>query len=134
MTARYDGQTEWYEAYTAGEVFSELRAFAVQLLGTGTGRCLELGCGAGCASPALVGAGWSVVDTDISEDQLAAARRAAGSIATIVQADAHELPFEDGSFDAAISILTHTDFDDPPRVFAEAQRVVRDGGTFVYVG
>jgi SAM-dependent methyltransferase len=134
MTARYDGQTEWYEAYTAGEVFSTLRAFAVEQLGPGPGRCLELGCGAGHAIAALVESGWSVVATDVSADQIAAARRNAGSLAEIVQADAHALPFEDGAFDAVVSILTHTDFDDPPRVFTEARRVLREGGTFVYVG
>jgi SAM-dependent methyltransferase len=134
MTARYDGQTEWYEAYTSAAVFSEVRAFAVRLLGAGPGRCLEIGCGAGRAIPELVEAGWSVVATDVSADQLAAARRYADSIATLVHADAHELPFEDASFDAVLSILTHTDFDDPPRVFGEARRVLRDGGTFVYAG
>jgi ubiquinone/menaquinone biosynthesis C-methylase UbiE len=134
VTARYDGQTEWYEAYTAGEVFSKLRSFAVELLGRDDGRCLEIGCGAGWAITALVEAGWSVVATDISKDQIAAARRNAGNVAEIVQADAHELPFEDGSFDAVVSILTHTDFDDAPRVFAEARRVLREDGTFVYVG
>jgi SAM-dependent methyltransferase len=134
MTARYDGQTEWYEAYTSAAVFSEVRTFAVKLLGPGQGRCLEIGCGAGRAIAALVESGWSVVATDVSADQIAAAHRNAGRLAEIVQADAHELPFEDASFDAVLSILTHTDFDDPPRVFGEARRVLRDGGTFVYAG
>ena len=35
-----------------------------------------------------------------------------------MHADAHELPFEDASFDAVLSILTHTDFDDPPLFLA----------------
>jgi hypothetical protein len=33
-----------------------------------------------------------------------------------------------------ISILTHTDFDDVAGAFGEAYRVLRGGGTFVYLG
>jgi ubiquinone/menaquinone biosynthesis C-methylase UbiE len=54
--------------------------------------------------------------------------------AELVQADASDLPFPDCSFDAVVSLLTHTDFDDPTAVFAEVARVLRPGGRFVYVG
>jgi SAM-dependent methyltransferase len=133
-TARYDGQTEWYEAYTSADVFSIVREFAVELLGRGPGACLDLGCGTGRAIPPLVRAGWSVVGTDISIDQLEAAQGHAGDGVQLVHADAHALPFEDGTFDAVVSILTHTDFDDPQAVFKETWRVLRSGGTFVYLG
>jgi SAM-dependent methyltransferase len=133
-TARYDGQTEWYEAYTSADVFSIVRQLAVGLLGPGPGDCLDLGCGTGRAIPPLVRAGWTVVGTDISIDQLEAAQRYAGDGVRLVHADAHALPFDDGTFDAVVSILTHTDFDDPQTVFSEAGRVLRTGGTFVYLG
>jgi SAM-dependent methyltransferase len=132
--ARYDGQTEWYEAFSSGAVFSEARDCAVALLGSGPGRCLDLGCGTGRAIPALAAAGWSVVGTDVSLDQLAAAREHAGPLADFVHADAHALPFADGEFDAVISILTHTDFDDAQAAFTEAARALRAGGKFVYLG
>ena len=48
--------------------------------------------------------------------------------------DATALPFDDGSFDAAVSIFTHTDFDDFPAAVREVARVLREGGSFVYVG
>lgn len=133
-TARYDGQTEWYESYTSSELFPSARAFAVQLLGDGPGSCLDLGCGTGRAIPALTQAGWSVVATDVSADQLEAAREHARDRARFVHADAHALPFADEQFDAVISILTHTDLDDPKAAFTEACRVLRAGGTFVYLG
>jgi SAM-dependent methyltransferase len=133
-TARYDGQTEWYEAYTSADVFSIVREFVVELLGRGPGECLDLGCGTGRAIPALVRAGWSVVGTDISIDQLEAAQGHAGDGVRLVHADAHALPFDEGTFDAVVSILTHTDFDDPQAVFRETWRVLRSGGTFVYLG
>jgi ubiquinone/menaquinone biosynthesis C-methylase UbiE len=133
-TAPYDGQTGWYEAHTSADVFSIVREFAVELLGRGPGACLDLGCGTGRAIPPLVRAGWSVVGTDISIDQLEAAQGHAGDDVRLVHADAHALPFEDGTFDAVVSILTHTDFDDPQAVFRETWRVLRSGGTFVYLG
>ncbi len=71
---------------------------------------------------------------DVSIDQLEAAREHAGELARLVHGDAHALPFEDGEFDAVISILTHTDLDDVVGAFGEASRVLRVGGTFVYLG
>ena len=132
--ARYDGQTEWYESFAAGEVLSSAREAAVELLGPGPGRCLDLGCGTGRAIPALVRAGWSVVGADASIDQLDAARAHTGTLAELVRADAHELPFGAGEFDAVLSILTHTDFDDVGGALTEANRVLREGGAFVYLG
>src|SRR6266536_2890371 len=134
-TARYDGQTEWYEEIASAEAVVHARAFAVQMLGSGPGRCLDLGCGTGRAIPALAAAGWSVVGTDVSADQLDAARRQAGDDAEqLVHADAHALPFADGEFDALFSAFTHTDLDDVLQVFSEACRVLRRGGAFVYLG
>ncbi|MDQ5821794.1 MAG: class I SAM-dependent methyltransferase [Actinomycetota bacterium] len=132
--ARYDGQTEWYDSVTRAGMFARARNFVVQLLGPGPGRCLDLGCGTGRAIPALSRAGWSVVGTDISGDQLEAARAHADSDVELVRADAHALPFEDAEFDAVVSILTHTDLDYVERAFAEASRVLRPGGAFVYLG
>ena len=47
---------------------------------------------------------------------------------------AESLPFDDDSFDAAVSLWTHTDVDDWPAALREARRIVRVGGPFVYVG
>src|SRR5262249_56433485 len=76
----------------------------------------------------------SVVGVDVSADQLRAAEPHAAPGVELVLGDAHALPFGDGEFDAVVSVLTHTDFDDAQRVFAEAHRGLRTGGTFVYVG
>ncbi len=107
----------------------------VRLLGPGPGSCLDLGCGTGRAIPLLAAAGWRVTGVDVSQDQLRIAERQAGDDAErLVHADAHELPFPDESFDAVVSILTHTDFDDPVAALTEARRVLRPGGSFVYLG
>lgn len=129
--ARYDEHVEWYEEFASTTPFVELREHAVSLLGPPTGRCLDLGCGTGLALPVLEAAGWDALGVEVSERQLALARE---RCANVLQADAHELPFDDGSFDAVVSILTHTDFDDARAVFAEVARVLRHGGVFVYAG
>jgi SAM-dependent methyltransferase len=134
-TARYDGQAAWYDAFASADVFTTVRRAAVSLLGDGPGRCLDLGCGTGRAVPLLTAAGWSVVGTDLSADQLELARTHAGELAEqLLLADAHALPFDDESFDGVVSILTHTDLDDLAGAFREVRRVLKQGGTFAYVG
>jgi SAM-dependent methyltransferase len=128
---RYDAHVDWYEEFASTASFVELREHAVALLGPANGRCLDLGCGTGLALPLLETAGWEAIGVEVSEGQIARARKRGGNV---LRADAHELPFEDGSFDAVVSILTHTDFDDTHAAFAEVARVLRRGGVFVYAG
>ncbi|MGH2850474.1 MAG: class I SAM-dependent methyltransferase, partial [Solirubrobacteraceae bacterium] len=61
-------------------------------------------------------------------------RRARDKGVTAVRADATELPFADGSFDAAVSVFTHTDVDDFSRLVQEVVRVLLPGAPFVYIG
>jgi SAM-dependent methyltransferase len=133
-TARYDGQTEWYELFAGAAPHNAARDFAIALLGSGPGRCLDLGCGTGRAVPGLVNAGWSVVGVDISRDQLDAARQSFGDAAEWIRGDAHSLPFYADEFDAVISLFTHTDYDKPTEVFEEARRILKGDGVFVYLG
>lgn len=132
-TARYDGQTAWYESFAAAEAHAALRRFAIAMLGGGPGVCLDFGCGTGHAIPLLREAGWTVVATDVSADQLEVASEHAGD-AQLVHADGHQLPFADGQFDAVISLFTHTDFDDLDAAIGEVARVLKPGGRFVYLG
>lgn len=46
----------------------------------------------------------------------------------------HTSAFDAASFDAAVSLWTHTDVGDWPAAAREARRVVRPGGPFVYLG
>lgn len=133
---RYDGLADWYDQEVRGlDITATALDALTGLLGSGSGKCLDLGCGTGIAIPRLGELGWAVVGVDISADQLRIARERIGDLAAeLVQADATRMPFADQSFDAVVSLWTHTDFDDPEAVFAESRRVLRAGGQFVYVG
>jgi SAM-dependent methyltransferase len=127
---------EWYDAFIRSVDHTPVVLDALErLLGTGPGLCLDLGCGTGVAFPVLARLGWSIVGVDASTDQLAVASPHADAVkARLVTADASQLPFEAESFDAVVSLLTHTDFDDIGAAFTEAARILRPGGRFVYVG
>ncbi len=131
-TARYDGLADWYdEEFQPAPLEGDAWEVVVRLLGEGSGALLDLGCGTGVYSVALAERGWKVTGVDLSEDML---RRARDRGVSVVSADATDLPFGDGSFDAAVSIFTHSDFDDFPAAVREVARVLREGAPFVYIG
>jgi SAM-dependent methyltransferase len=132
VAARYDGIAEWFDReFATSEGGLTARAIALDLLGPGTGRLLDVGCGSGAHTAAFADAGWHVTGVDVSDDQLRLARQRG---VEVVQAAAESLPFPDSGFDAAISLWTHTDVDDFPVALGEIGRVVRPGGRFVYLG
>jgi SAM-dependent methyltransferase len=130
--ARYDGVAEWFDRELATSPLAEDDWETVaRLLGSPGGSLLDVGCGTGTFGAALGRLGWTVTGVDVSEDQL---RLAQARGVDVVLADAGRLPFEAGTFDAAISTWTHTDIDDFPAVLAEVARVLRPGSPFVYLG
>jgi SAM-dependent methyltransferase len=131
--ALYDGYAEFYDEKFAAFGLAATEAIR-RLLGSGPGRCLDLGCGTGVHVATLVDLGWAVTGVDISQDQLRLAGERVGNEVELVQADASELPFPDATFDAVFSAFTHTDVDDFEGLLHEASRVLREGGQLVYVG
>jgi ubiquinone/menaquinone biosynthesis C-methylase UbiE len=88
---------------------------------TGTGVAAE-------AALAVVGPSGSVIGGDVSPNMLDIARKRLANLpVTLQQADAHNLPFADGSFDAVICQLGLMFFDDPVRALHEFRRVLRPG-------
>lgn len=128
--ARYDGVVEWYEEFRPALNEDELRVLE-RFPGPGPGRCLDLGCGTGVAIPVLTRLGWTVVGVDVSEEML---QRARGHGAELVRAPGEALPFGTASFDAAVSIWTHTDVDDFPAILSELARVLRPSAPLAYIG
>lgn len=131
-SARYDGLADWYDRDFLGDaIASPTTDAAVQLLGHGPARLLDVGCGTGWHTVAFRDHGWDVTGVDVSADMLRLARERG---LDVVQADAAALPFEDESFDAIVSLWTHTDVEHFEALLAEGVRVLCRGGPFVYVG
>jgi SAM-dependent methyltransferase len=130
--SHYDGYADWYDREFDPSPLEGAQHEAVgRILGDGPGRLLDVGCGTGARTAGLAGLGWDVTGVDVSEDML---RRARERGLAVVQADAADLPFEDASFDAVISLWTHTDVADFAAVVREVGRVLRASGPFVYAG
>jgi ubiquinone/menaquinone biosynthesis C-methylase UbiE len=92
---------------------------------------LDVGCGNGAFTEVLIArcAPAAVIGVDASEGQLAFARGRPGAKgAEFRVADAHALPFDDNSFDAATMALVIAFLSDPVKAARELARVVRPGG------
>jgi ubiquinone/menaquinone biosynthesis C-methylase UbiE len=130
--ARYDDVAEWYDAeFATTHLGLSAREVVLRMLGEGPGRLLDVGCGGGAHAAAFAERGWTVLGVDVSSAQLELAR--ARGI-EVLEVDAKALPFEDASFDAVVSMFTHTDVDDFAAVMNEMARVLRRAGPLVYFG
>jgi demethylmenaquinone methyltransferase/2-methoxy-6-polyprenyl-1,4-benzoquinol methylase len=89
---------------------------------------LDLGCGTGDLSVALVRQGVRVVGVDASAGMLSAAVARALRGVDLVRGSAFRLPFRDGVFGAVASAFVLRNLDDLPAAFAELARVTRPGG------
>jgi len=100
------------------------------------GRLLETAAGTGIATRAVLhslGGRASITATDLNQAMLDhAARVLVSPQVTWRQANADSLPFEDGSFDAAICQFGVMFFPDKVAAYSEARRVLRPGGHFVF--
>ena len=97
-------------------------------------RVLDFGCGTGHYSIELAAKGLRVTGLDISEEMLAYAREKAGRLDLDVKflvGDATDLPFEDGTFDLAVSVTALEFFPDPTKALREAFRAIKPGGRMV---
>lgn len=96
-------------------------------------RILDLAAGTGTSSMAFVPSGADVVAADFSRGMIAEGRRRHGSVPNLefVQADATDLPFADGEFDAVTMSFGLRNVNDPRRALRELRRVTRPGGRIV---
>jgi ubiquinone/menaquinone biosynthesis C-methylase UbiE len=128
---------ELYEAYLVPLIFEPYAAdLATRLAARSPSRVLEVAAGTGVVTRALtrtLPASTSIVATDLNQAMLDRAR-AVGTAYPVEwrTADALALPFPDRSFDAVVCQFGVMFFPDKPRAYAEARRVLRPGGAFVF--
>jgi SAM-dependent methyltransferase len=98
-------------------------------------RVLEIAAGTGIVTRALSQKlpAVPIVATDLNQPMLDhAAARLPSERVTWRQADAQELPFDDGSFDVLVCQFGVMFFPDKAKAFREARRVLAPGGRFLF--
>jgi SAM-dependent methyltransferase len=97
---------------------------------------IELGCGTAYVCAWLARRGACVVGIDVSEAQLATARRLRRQHCLdfpLVHGNAEAVPYPDSSFDVAISEYGVCLWGDPQRWVPEAARLLKPGGQLVFL-
>jgi ubiquinone/menaquinone biosynthesis C-methylase UbiE len=128
---------ETYDRYLVPLIFEPYaRDLAARASATHPHDVLETAAGTGVLTRALMArlpAQTRIVATDLNQPMLdyAAAHTRAPNVSWR-QCDAQELPFSDGEFDVVVCQFGAMFFPDKRRAYAEARRVLRDGGRFVF--
>ncbi|MEO8752010.1 MAG: class I SAM-dependent methyltransferase [Casimicrobiaceae bacterium] len=126
-----------YESHLVPLIFQPYADdLAARLRGRRVSRVLEIACGTGVVTRALAGAlpgGSAIVATDLNQAMLdEAATAGAPRPVEWRQADAMSLPFPDAEFDAVVCQFGAMFFPDKAAAFAQAHRVLRPGGVFLF--
>ncbi|MAG37146.1 MAG: hypothetical protein CL878_13010 [Dehalococcoidia bacterium] len=99
-------------------------------------RTLDAGCGTGWLTRWLARQGATVIGVDVSDGLIARAQEAEEAaplgISYLVRDLMEPLPFEEGTFDIAISIWTMMDVEEPLAAIRNIGQTVRVGGQFVF--
>ena len=125
-----------YDRQMARTEKAGLRAFRERLLVGAVGDVLEIGGGTGANLPCY---GPGVVSLTLTEPQPPMLRRLERTVqahrpdARVLRAPAEDLPFDDDTFDVAVSTLVLCGVDDQPRALRELRRVLRPGGRLLLI-
>ena len=126
-----------YETYLVPLIFEPYAADLVKRLASRSiTRVLEIAAGTGVVTRKLASVlpeSVSIVATDLNQSMLDMAF-AVGTQRPVEwrQADAMQLPFGDGTFDAVVCQFGVMFFPDKAKAFSEARRVLRPGGVFIF--
>ena len=129
---------KFYDTLMVPLIFQAYATVSADLVAASSPRSvLETACGSGVVTRALaprLGADARYMVTDLNQPMLdyAATRQGADGRIEWRQADALDLPFEDASFDAVCCQFGAMFFPDRVAGYAEARRVLKPGGRFVF--
>lgn len=125
-----------YDEYLVPLIFEQYATeVASRLAKRSPSRVLEIACGTGAVTRQLASAlpaSSTIVATDLNQAMLDKAASVGTSRPVEWQkADAMQLPFDDGSFDAVVCQFGAMFFPDKPKAFSEARRVLKPGGVYI---
>jgi len=125
-----------YDRQIAKTEKAGLRALRQALLATATGDVLEIGGGTGANLPFY---GPDVNSLTVTEPEAPMLRRLERRArehapqAVVLRAPAEDLPFDDDTFDVAVSTLVLCGVTDQPRALRQLRRVLRPGGQLLFI-
>ncbi len=125
-----------YDRLTAGSERDCFAAHRAALLADVEGDVIEIGGGTGANLARYNGSLRSLTVTEPEKPMIARLQRHAEEVrpgTTVLRAPAEDLPFEDDSFDVAVSTLVLCTVDDQPRALRELRRVLRPGGRLLFM-
>jgi SAM-dependent methyltransferase len=129
-----DGWTAQADTYRnlTGAITSRLAEPLLDAAGVCPGqRVLDVATGPGYVAASAASRGALPVGIDLAEGMLDIARRRHPAL-RFVRADAEQLPFDDGSFEAVVGGFVVNHLPNPDRAAAEAARVLRTGGRVAF--
>ena len=98
----------------------------------GSGNVLDVGCGVGYGTAALVRASRFVVGIDIADEALDVAQtRYVRPRLVFLRGDGENLPFRDNRFNGVVCFEAIEHFANPPRHVSEVARVLRPDGVYI---
>jgi ubiquinone/menaquinone biosynthesis C-methylase UbiE len=120
----------WHKSdfFTYTWKYPALRQWLIAQLRPSDKLILSIGCGSGELERDLIKVGRKVVGLDVAHKMLRAARKR--GVKNVVRADACQLPFADGSFDAAL-FMESVGYFDASIVFREVKRVLKRRGRLI---
>jgi ubiquinone/menaquinone biosynthesis C-methylase UbiE len=128
---------DMYDRYLGPLLFEPYAQDLADLIKPGAGvNLLELACGTGRVTRLLADglpSSSTLVASDLNPDMLLIAKqKIPGAKVDWLVADAQELPFEEASFDILFCQFGFMFVPDKARAFAEAYRVLKPGGRFLF--
>jgi ubiquinone/menaquinone biosynthesis C-methylase UbiE len=125
-----------YDRFMAKSEREGLAAHRETLLAGARGEVLEIGGGTGANLSKYGQEVRSLTLTEPEKPMLSRLQRRAQEQwpdAKVLQAPAEDLPFEDDSFDTAVTTLVLCTVDDQPHALGELRRVLRPGGRLLFM-
>lgn len=133
---QYNAMATEYSADNDDGVFNSLyeRPAMLRMLGDVAGlRVLDVGCGAGQLTSALIDRGATVTGVDVSQGMVDIARERYGDSAEFEVADLSDpLNFETGQFDLVVASLVMHYLEDWVPVLGEIRRILTPAGALVF--